>query len=87
MAIRLTKEALEYYILTCLSIQDMYGAQILKSVTSNVSIKSATLYEILATLEKEGKITKKPAVQNGVSCDLCSITSAGRDYLNIFLNK
>ncbi len=87
MAIRLTKEALEYYVLTCLSIRDMYGAEILKNVNINVSIKSATLYEILDSLEREGKITKRATVQNGVACHLCSITPLGQFYLDAFLNS
>ncbi len=85
MAIRLTKEALEYYVLTCLSIQEMYGAQILKSVNENVSITSTALYEILASLEKDGRITRKTTVKNGVSCDLCSITPLGQYHLDVFL--
>ena len=85
MAIGLTKEALEYYILTCLSIEDMYGAQILETVSSAVSIKSTSLYELLDVLEEEGKITKIPTAVDGVSCNLCSITALGQNYLNAFL--
>ena len=86
MAIGLTKEALEYYILTCLSIKNMYGAQILENVSSVVRIKSTSLYELLDALEKEGKITKVPTVVDGVSCNLCSITALGQYRLNAFLN-
>ncbi len=87
MAIRLTKEALDYYILTCLSIQDMYGAQILKNITSNVDISSGALYGALDTLVKEGKITKTHAVQNGVAVELCRITPSGKQFLNAFIDK
>lgn len=85
MAIRLTKEALECYILTCLSIKDLYGAQILQNVTLQVSIKNIALFEVLNTLLTEGKIAKKLIVQNGAPCDLYSITPLGKDYLNSLL--
>ncbi len=87
MAIKLTRKSLDYYILTCLSIQDMYGAQIFKNITSYTKITSGSFYGILDTLEKEGKITKKHAVQNGVSVELCRITPSGKKYLNAFLNE
>ena len=87
MAIKLTRKSLDYYILTCLSIQDMYGAQILKNITSYVEITSGSFYGILDTLAKEGKITKKHAVQNGVSVELCRITPSGKKYLDAFLDE
>lgn len=87
MAIRLTREALEYYILTCLSIQDMYGAEILKSANTNVDISSPSFYQILNSLQQEGKIAKRATVQNGVACHLCSITPLGQFYLDAFLKS
>lgn len=87
MAIRLTKEALEYYVLTCLSIKEMYGAEILKSLSTNVSISSTSFYEILESLQNEGKINRRAALQNGVSCQLCSITPLGQFYLDAFLKS
>ena len=85
MALRLTQNALYYYILTCLSIQDMYGAQILKNVNSYVSINSSTLYLALDELEREKKIIRKSIVKNGVACELCRITRLGKKYLKSFL--
>ena len=85
MAIRLTKEALEYYILTCLCIQELSETQLFKSVSENISINSATFYALLVEMEGEGKIAKKQTVQNGVLYELCTITSSGKDYLDTFL--
>ena len=87
MAITLTNESLEYYILTRLSIQNMYGTQMLKNVPSTTIIQQTTFYNMLNKLEREGKITKTPVVQNGVQVDLCSITPFGKKCLNAFLQK
>ena len=86
MAIRLTKEALDCYVLTCLSIQRMHAAQILKCASKHVNVGTTTLYNALNTLEKEGKIKKKQEVRNGVACEVCSITLAGKKYLDTLLN-
>ena len=85
MAIKLTKESLECYILTCLSIREMYAAEILKNVSKEVQIESSTLYSMLVDLEKEGKISKKHEVRNGVACEVCKIKRAGKKHLKAYL--
>ena len=85
MAITLTNGSLECYILTCLSIQNMYGTQILKNVPSTIIIQHTPFFNTLNKLEKEGKIIKTPVVQNGVQVDLCSITPYGKKCLDSFL--
>ena len=88
MAIRLTKEALECYILTCLSIQRMHTAQILKCVSIRIeNIKTATFYNALTSLEEKGQIKKREVVKNGVTLEVYGITMAGQKHLDVLLNE
>lgn len=87
MVVRLTREALEYYVLTYLSIKDSYGAQIFENFAPGINVSITTLYDVLRTLEATGKITTVPVVQNGVWCNLCSITRVGKRHLKAFLRQ
>ena len=86
MTIQLKGDALEYYILSSLSTQDLYGAQILQNLASYISINDSDLYETLTKLENEGMITKEYVQEDTFThYNLCSITPQGRDYIKTLM--
>ncbi|MBQ7391511.1 MAG: PadR family transcriptional regulator [Clostridia bacterium] len=87
MTITLQKESLNYYILSSLSIQDLYGAQILQNVASYINIHQTDLYAALINLESEGMITREYTQQDDLHYNLCSITPLGRDYIKSFIKE
>ena len=88
MTIELKGNALEYYILASLSTEDLYGAQILQKIPSYLTVNQADFYKALTDLENEGKITKRLVRENEFKhYNLCSITPAGRKYVETFLKK
>ena len=83
-----TREALRYYVLTYVSIEESYVEQMWRDLKKRgVNIATETLGDIRDELEREGKISIEPAVRNGASCLLCSITPEGKSDLKTFLNR
>ena len=87
MAIQLTKESLEYYVLTYLSINESYGAQMFENIAGGINVSLTTIYSVINRLADSGKVLKTQIVRDGVACNLCSITPAGKRYLKAFLNR
>ena len=87
MAIQLTKESLEYYVLTYLSINESYGAQMFENIAGGINVSLTTIYSVINRLADSGKVLKTQIVRDGVACNLCSITPAGKRYLKTFLNR
>ena len=88
MTITLRGDALEYYILSSLSTQDLYGAQIVQNLASYINVNNADLYEALTKLENEGMITKEYIQQDAFThYNLCSITPLGRDYMKSLIKE
>lgn len=88
MTIELKEEALEYYVLASLSLEDLYGAQILQKVAPYLTVNQADLYAVLTKLENEGKITKKLVQESEFRhYNLCSITPSGRKYVETFMKE
>ena len=79
MTITLRREALDYYILSSLSVQDLSGAQILQNTASYININHADFYEALIELESRGMITRARA-QKGtlMNYSLYRITPLGK---------
>jgi len=87
MTITLQREALDYYILSSLSVQDLYGAQILQNVASYINIHETDLYAALINLESEGMITREYTQEDALHYNLCCITPLGRDYMQSLLKE
>ena len=80
MTITLRKEALDYYILSSLSIQDLYEVQILQNVVPYININHADFFKALNMLERRGMITKERFQKDALThYNLCSITPLGKD--------
>ena len=87
MTFKGTQEALEYYVLTYLSMRESYGAQMFENIAKGIDVSLTTLYNVIKKLEAAGKISITQAVQDGVACNLCNITTAGKRHLNAFLKR
>ena len=87
MAIQITQKSLEYYVLTYLSMNESYGAQMFENIAEGINVSITALYNVINELAESGKILKTQAVQNGRACQLCSITPAGKRYLKKFLKQ
>ena len=88
MVIVLRGEALKYYILASLNIEDLFGFQILQMVASYLIINESEFYDALTELEYEGKITKEFVKENDfIKYNLFHITPMGKDYMEFLLEE
>ena len=75
---------LDVCVLAAIKIEDSYGYQIVKDMSSFVEISESTLYPILRRLENQQLLTVRTAEHNGRLRKYYHITSAGLDRLKAF---
>ncbi|RKM59290.1 PadR family transcriptional regulator [Butyrivibrio sp. CB08] len=75
---------LDVCVLAAIKIEDSYGYQIVKDMSSFVEISESTLYPILRRLENQQLLTVRTAEHNGRLRKYYHITPAGLDRLKAF---
>ena len=75
---------LDVCVLAAIKIEDSYGYQIVKDMSSFVEISESTLYPILRRLENQQLLTVRTAEHNGRLRKYYHITDAGLSRLHSF---
>ena len=75
---------LEHCVLAALARGDSYGYQIVKDLSTFVSVTESTLYPILRRLESAGSLTVYTVEHNGRLRKFYRMTAAGRQQLERF---
>ena len=78
---------LENCILSVLCRGDSYGYQILKDLSSCITVSESTLYPILRRLEAAGCVTEYMVVYNSRLRKFYRITDLGRRQIHDFLSN
>lgn len=78
---------LENCILSVLCRGDSYGYQILKDLSSCITVSESTLYPILRRLEAAGCLTEYTVVYNSRLRKFYQITDRGRGQIHEFLSN
>ena len=78
---------LENCILSVLCRGDSYGYQILKDLSSCITVSESTLYPILRRLEAAGCVTEYTVVHNSRLRKFYRITDLGRSHIVDFLSN
>ena len=84
---QLKRGLLDVCVLAATAKQDSYGYQIIRDVSSCISISESTLYPILRRLEGSGQLTVYSVEHNGRLRKYYRITEAGRQRLNEFTGE
>ena len=84
---QLKRGLLDVCVLAATAKQDSYGYQIIRDVSSCISISESTLYPILRRLEGSGQLTVYSVEHNGRLRKYYRITDAGRQRLNEFTGE
>lgn len=82
---QLKKGLLEYCVLAVLKQSDSYGYQIIRDISSCVSISESTLYPILKRLEKNACLETYSVEHNGRLRKYYRITDAGLQAIQEFI--
>ena len=85
MDIQLKRGLLEVYVLASIKNADSYGYRMIKDMKPYVEISESTLYPILRRLEEGRLLTVRSAEHNGRLRKYYSITEAGRQRIESFL--
>lgn len=77
---------LDFLIMHLLSKEEMYGFQIIKKISdicadTDVSLKTGTLYPLLATLEDKGYLSSRLILLSGRERKVYKATARGNEYL------
>ena len=78
---------LETCILSVLCRGDSHGYQILKDLSSCITVSESTLYPILRRLEANGSLTEYTVVYNSRLRKIYHITDSGRTQIREFLEN
>ena len=78
---------LETCILSVLLRGDSYGYQILKDLSSCITVSESTLYPILRRLEANGSLTEYTVVYNSRLRKFYKITETGKRQVQDFLQN
>ncbi|BBF42724.1 transcriptional regulator, PadR family [Lachnospiraceae bacterium KM106-2] len=87
MDIQLKKGLLEFCVLAVLKKSDSYGYQIVKDVSSCITISESTLYPILKRLEAANYLTTYSVEHNSRLRKYYKITDEGVDHIDGFLGE
>ena len=83
MSIQLKKGALQLCVLSLLAKKDMYGFELVGTISAFVTISEGTIYPLLKRIKDEGYVTTYlQESQEGPPRKYYSITSHGRTTLN-----
>jgi PadR family transcriptional regulator PadR len=85
MDIQLKRGLLEVCVLASIKNADSYGYRMIKDMKPYVEISESTLYPILRRLEEGRLLTVRSAEHNGRLRKYYSITEAGRQRIESFL--
>ena len=84
---QLKRGVLDVCVLAATARQDSYGYQIIRDVSSCVSISESTLYPILRRLEAAGQLTAYSVEHSGRLRKYYRITDDGRTRLREFAGE
>ena len=87
MDAQLKRGLLDVCVLKALTHGDSYGYQIIKDIGDHITISESTLYPILKRLESAQCLTVYSVEHNGRLRKYYSITEAGRERIQEFLNE
>lgn len=86
MDIQLKRGLLDICVLAAIKNHDSYGYQIIKDINPYVAVSESTLYPILRRLETAECLTVRSEEFNGRLRKYYSITPAGRERINEFVD-
>ncbi|MBM7689011.1 PadR family transcriptional regulator [Enterococcus ureilyticus] len=84
---QLKKGLLEYCILAVLKKSDSYGYQIIKDLSSVITISESTLYPILKRLETKEELETYSLEHNSRLRKYYRITDTGREKIKSFIQE
>ena len=87
MDIQLKKGLLDVCVLATLNENDSYGYKIVSDVSTCIEVSESTLYPILKRLEAGSFVTAYSVEHNGRLRKYYSITPAGQNKINAFLEE
>lgn len=87
MDVQIKKGLLEICALVVLKNEDSYGYQMIRDISSCISISESTLYPILKRLENSGCLTTYSVEHQGRLRKYYRITKAGLQKIDVFLDE
>lgn len=87
MDIQLKKGLIEICVLSSLKKNDSYGYQIIKDLSTCITISESTLYPILRRLESSECLNVYTMEHNGRLREYYHLTVKGRERIDEFLNE
>jgi PadR family transcriptional regulator, regulatory protein PadR len=86
--VQFKKGVLELCVLILISKKHQYGYELAQNISSKIEVAEGTLYPLLRRLTKEEYLTTYLAESSeGPPRKYYSITSKGRDYMNMLVNE
>ncbi len=85
--VQMRRGLLDVCVLSVLSRGDSYGYKIIKDISVCIKVSESTLYPILRRLETGGRLIVYPVEHNGRLRKMYSITEAGKQQIDEFLES